>query len=72
MVWARYSACMDGNLSRRQLFVLSAALALTALTAFAAIAGLTRQGAQAPPAQTVSQIVTPAGPIRAEPVEPGG
>jgi hypothetical protein len=63
---------MDGNLSRRQLFALSAALAGTALTAAAAIAGLTRPGVQAPPAQTVSQIVTPSGPVRAEPVEPGG
>ncbi len=56
--------------SRRELFGLAAVLAATALTAGAAIAGLTRSPSS-PPASTptVDQIVTPipAAPRRVEP-----
>lgn len=59
--------------SRRKLFALAAALAATALTAGAAIAGLNRRAAPAPaPVQTVSQVVAPTAPAFREPVEPGG
>jgi hypothetical protein len=57
--------------SRRQLLALAAVLAATALTAGAAIAGLTRSPG-APPASTptVDQIVTPT-PEAPQRVEPG-
>ena len=57
--------------SRRELFALAAVLAATALTAGAAIAGLTRSPG-APPASTptVDQVITPA-PSAPRRVEPG-
>lgn len=59
--------------SRRELFALAAVLAATALTAGAAIAGLTRTpGAPPAPVPTVDQIITPAAPAQApRRVEPG-
>ncbi len=55
--------------SRRELFALAAVLATTALTAGAAIAGLTRTAPPTPVVPTVSQIVqpAPAPPPRLEP-----
>lgn len=58
--------------SRRELFALAAVLAATVVTGAAAIAGLTRKAAPAPPSTpTVNQVVgqAPAAPPR---VEPGG
>ena len=57
--------------SRRELLALAGVLAATAVTAGAAIAGLTRQPS-APPASTptVDQIITPA-PVAPQRVEPG-
>ncbi len=60
--------------SRRELFALASVLAATALTAGAAIAGLTRApGAPPAPVPTVDQIITPAVPATTTPrrVEPG-
>ena len=60
--------------SRRELFALASVLAATALTAGAAIAGLTRTPSAPPaPVPTVDQIITPAAPATTTPrrVEPG-
>jgi hypothetical protein len=57
--------------SRRELFALAAVLAATALTAGAAIAGLTRSPGAAPASTpTVDQVITPA-PLAPRRVEPG-
>lgn len=56
--------------SRRELFMLAAVLAATALTAGAAIAGLTRTASPAPVVPTVSEIVQPA-PTPSQRLEPG-
>lgn len=57
--------------SRREVFALAGVLAATALTAGAAIAGLTRSPSP-PPAltPTVNQIITPS-PVVPQRVEPG-
>lgn len=57
--------------SRRQIFALAAALAVTMLTGTAAIAGLTRSTPPAPTAPRVGQIITPAAPTVMHRVEPG-
>ena len=58
--------------SRRSLFALAAALALTVLTGVVAVAGLARRVPATPTAPRVGQVLTPAAPAPPPRVEPGG
>jgi hypothetical protein len=57
--------------SRRELFAVAAALAVTALTGALAVAGLTRHVSPAPVVPQVGQVLTPAAPATPTRVEPG-
>lgn len=59
------------TVSRRQVFLLAAVLAATALTGAAAIAGLKRTVPAAPTAPAVGQTITPAPPTAPARVGPG-
>jgi hypothetical protein len=58
--------------SRREIFLFAAALAATALTGAAAIAGLHRAVPAAPSVPQIGQTITPQAPVPHERVEPGG
>ncbi len=60
------------TVTRREVFILAAVLAATALTGAAAIAGLKRSVPAAPSTPQIGQTITPQAPTQPERVEPGG
>lgn len=60
------------TVNRREVFMLAAVLAATALTGAAAIAGLKRSVPAAPTVPQIGQTITPTAPAPPQRVEPGG
>jgi hypothetical protein len=60
-----------GTVSCREVFLLAAVLAATALTGAAAVAGLKRSVPPAPAVPQIGQTITPATPAQPQRVEPG-
>jgi len=71
VVAAREDQRKTRTATRRELFALAAALAATALTGVAAIAGLTRNPPAGPTTPQIGQVLTPAPQAPPRRVEPG-